>query len=586
MEKRALGYWEASVAEISPGTLYYYRIGDSQPRPDPASNFQPEGVEGPSQVWDHADFQWGDGHWHGIPLGECILYEIHAGAFTHEGTLEAVASKIPYLKDLGINAIEILPVNQFPGMHNWGYDGVYPFAVQNTYGGPQSLKCLVNACHTHGIAVILDVVYNHMGPEGNYFKEFAPYFTSHYKTPWGSAINFDAGFSDQIRNFFFENALYWLREFHLDGLRLDAIHQIYDMSARHFLAELEERVTRFSKHHGRQRHLIVESDLNDPDILASRDAGGYGMHAQWMDDFQHCIDSMLRGSESPYLLDFGSPHHFVKANREGFVYSGGYSSLRSRRFGSSSASRSPEQFIVFIQNHDQVGNRPLGERFNLLVGLEAYKLAAGAMLTSPYIPMLFMGEEYAEINPFQFFADYCDKELAKAVCEGRKREFAFLHERAEVPDPCAPETFRSSKLNWGLKESDGHRNMLEFYRELIATRKALPSLRHLTREGLEVNCSGSVFYMIRVTHDCGDGESGATLCLLNFGKEQAAISSPITHGSWELVIDSSDVRWSGPGSNALRIITPGISVEIKSHTLLLYKRSDYSNNNSSDLFRY
>lgn len=572
LQKQAKGYWEALVEGVPPGELYRLRINDGEARPDPASCYQPEGVHGPSQVWDHGTFKWTDQAWQGFPLDESIIYEIHPGTFTPEGTLEAVASKLPHLKDLGVNTVEIMPVNQFSGQRNWGYDGAYPFAVQNSYGGPDGLKRLVDACHANGIAVILDVVYNHMGPEGNYLKEFAPFFNDHYRTPWGSAINFDAEFSDEVRDFFIQNALYWLRDFHIDGLRLDATHQMYDMSARHFLAELDQRVKEFSNRHGRQRHLIAESDLNDPGILAGKEAGGYGMHAQWLDDFQHCVDTMLRGEQSPYRLDYGSPQQFMKANREGFVYSGEYCPSRGRRFGASSASRPPDEFIVFIQNHDQVGNRPLGERFNELVGYEAYKLAAGAMLLSPYIPMLFMGEEYAESNPFQFFADYCEPDLAKAVSEGRKQEFALLHCSEEVPDPCAPETFQRSKLDWSRKESGKHRTILEFYRELIAIRKALPSLRRLCREGLEVGGHGLAFSMLRRSYGTGDVETGETFCLMNFGAEAVKMPAPIRDGNWELVMNSSDARWGGPGPAAPQACKPGDVLDLGAHAFQLYKR--------------
>ena len=570
MARTALGYWEARVEGVPPGTLYRYRIAGGERRPDPASQYQPKGVEGPSQVWEHGGFKWSDAAWQGHPLEECILYEVHIGTFTPEGTFAAAIPKIGHLQDLGVNAIEIMPVNQFPGDRNWGYDGAYPFAVQNSYGGPDGLKALVDACHAHGISVILDVVYNHLGPEGNYLKEFAPYFTSHYRTPWGSAVNFDRRHSDQVRDFFIENALYWLREFHLDGLRLDAIHQMYDMSARHFLAELDERVTAFSRAHGRQRHLIAESDLNDPGILANREAGGYGMHAQWLDDFQHCVDAMLRSDHSPYRADFASPALFAKAMREGFAYSGEHCPSRGRRFGASSSSRRPDEFVAFVQNHDQVGNRPMGERFTELVDFEAYKLAAGAMLFSPYIPMLFMGEEYAEKNPFRFFADYYSNELARSVCEGRKQEFAIMHQGVEVPDPCARETFQASKLDWSRKEEGRHRIAFEYYRELIAIRRAHPSLRRPRRDGMEVGGSGKTFYVVRRSLELG--ETGETVCLMNFGDESAKASVPAIEGELELVSDSSNPRWDGPGSKAPRRCRAGDEIEIPAHALMLYRR--------------
>jgi maltooligosyltrehalose trehalohydrolase len=572
LQKRDAGYWEARVEGIQPGERYRYRIDGKPSRPDPASHFQPEGVHGPSQVWDHASFRWTDAAWQGISLDEYILYELHPGTFTPEGTLEAAASKLPHLKDLGINAVEIMPVNQFPGARNWGYDGAYPFAVQNSYGGPDAFKSLVDACHAHGMAVVLDVVYNHLGPEGNYLNEYGPYFTDHYRTPWGRAINFDRAWSDQVRDYFIENALYWFREFHVDGLRLDATHQMYDMSARHFLAELEERVTEFSTRHGRQRHLIAESDLNDPGILVARDGGGYGMQAQWLDDFQHCVDSMIRGEKSGYRMDYGAPDQFVQVNREGFVYAGEYCPSRGRRFGAPSALRPPGQFIVFIQNHDQVGNRPFGERFNEIVGLEAYKLAAGAMFVSPYIPLLFMGEEYAESNPFLFFSDYGDQKLVDAVLEGRRREFSHLHTGGEVPDPGKPETFRRSKLDWSRVDSGRHRIILDFYREMIALRKTLPSLRRLDRAGMEMTSHGLAFFLVRRSRGTGDVETGEIFCMMNFNAGAVHMQAQVRDGEWELAMSSADARWGGPGWQAPRIAKAYDMMELPAHSFLLYKR--------------
>ncbi|HKP94352.1 MAG TPA: malto-oligosyltrehalose trehalohydrolase, partial [Fibrobacteria bacterium] len=505
-------------------------------------------------------------------LDEYILYELHPGTFTPEGTLEAVASKLPHLKELGVNALEIMPVNQFPGARNWGYDGAHPFAVQDSYGGPDGLKRLVDACHAQGFAVALDVVYNHLGPEGTYLQEFGPYFTDRYRTPWGSAVNFDGPWSDQVRDYFIENALYWFREFHVDALRLDAIHQIYDMSAQHFLAELEERVTEFSSRRGRQRHLIAESDLNDPGVLVGRDGGGYGMQAQWLDDFQHCVDAMLRGEKSGYRADFGAPDQFVQANREGFVYAGEYCPSRGRRFGASSALRPPRQFIAFIQNHDQVGNRPLGERFNEIVDFESYKLAAGALFVSPYIPLLFMGEEYAETNPFLFFADYQDPALAQAVREGRKEEFAFLHMGQDVPDPMAPETFRRSKLDWGRAGTGRHRVTFEFYREMIALRKTLPSLRRLDRAGMEMTSHGPAFFLVRRSRGTGDVETGEVFCMLNFTDGPIRMRAQVREGEWELAMNSADKRWGGPGSQPPALARADQSIELPARSFLLYKR--------------
>jgi maltooligosyltrehalose trehalohydrolase len=574
MREAARGYWELETKDIRPGTKYLLSAGEGEFRPDPASRFQPAGVHGPSQVWDHAGFFWTDSAWTGIALEEAICYEIHAGTFTPDGTLDAAIGKLPHLASLGINALEIMPVNQFPGTRNWGYDGAYPYAVQASYGGPDSLKRLVDACHGHGIAVVLDVVYNHLGPEGNYLADFGPYFTDHYRTPWGKAINFDGPGSDQVRDFFIENALYWFREFHIDGLRLDAIHQIYDMSAKHFLAELEERVASFSARRGRMRFLIAESDLNDPSVVTARDAGGYGMQAQWLDDFQHCLDAMLRPDSSAYRRDFGLPAQLAQAYSEGFVYAGEYCPSREKRFGASSATLPPGRFVAFIQNHDQVGNRPLGERFNAVVGPEAYKLAAGALFLSPYIPLLFMGEEYGESRPFLFFGDYGNPELSDAVRKGRREEFAFMHSGAEVPDPIAKETFEASKLDWGSLEREPHRTLLRFYQRLIRLRKDLPALACPGRAGMEVSFSGTCLLMRRRSPATSEMTAGEIAAILNFGTGAARCPLETGEGRWELAMDSADAEWGGPGSRAPRTARPGDSLEIAPHSFVLYRRGD------------
>ncbi len=376
-----------------------------------------------------------------------IMYELHAGTFIPEGTFDAVIPGLDHLKDLGINATDIMPVAQFPGERNWGYDGVYPFAVQNSYGGPDGLKRIVNECHTKGIAVILDVIYNHLGPEGNYLRDYGPYFTDRYKTPWGQAINFDGPYSNEVRNFFIENALSWLKNYHIEGLRIDAIHGIYDMSAQPFLPELAERVEEFSQQEGRKFYLIAESDLNNSYALRPRDSGGSGLDALWCDDFHHALHTLLTGETDGYYVDFGKIGHLVKSFREGFVYSGQYSAFRKRNHGNSSADIPPDRFVVFSQNHDQTGNRLKGERLSSLVSFESLKLAAGVVLLSPYIPLIFMGEEYGETAPFLFFISHSDPELIKAVRQGRKDEFKTFNWKDEPPDPQDIETFMRSKLD-------------------------------------------------------------------------------------------------------------------------------------------
>lgn len=321
MKKDSMGYWRTVMTNVPNGLRYYYRIDDERERPDPASHFQPEGVHGPSEIIDHTVFNWEDSTFKGIALSEMIIYEIHIGTFTPEGTFDAIIPRIPKFKELGINAIDIMPVAQFPGKRNWGYDGVYPFSVHNSYGVPEGLKRLVNECHKHDIAMILDVVYNHLGPEGNYLWDYGPYFTDKYKTSWGQAINFDDAYSNDVRNFFIENALHWFNNYHIDALRLDAIHGIYDRSAIPFLQELAERVEEFSDREKRKFYLIAESDLNDSRIIKPRSQGGLSLDAQWCDDFHHCLHTLLTGESDGYYVDFGKMEHLIKSIKEGFVYS-------------------------------------------------------------------------------------------------------------------------------------------------------------------------------------------------------------------------------------------------------------------------
>jgi maltooligosyltrehalose trehalohydrolase len=392
-------YWKVVVDNVPPGTQYLYEINGGETFPDPASYFQPHGVHKPSQVVSH-EFTWNDSDWAGVPLESMVIYELHVGTFTPEGTFTAIVSRLQDLQELGVNAIEIMPIAQFPGnippdggcaYRNWGYDGVYPFAVQNSYGTPEELKQLVEACHRQGISVILDVVYNHFGPEGNYTSNFAPYFTQTYRTPWGSAINFDDAHSHNVRNYFIENALYWLREFHIDGLRLDAVQAIYDLGAKHFLAELAEKVREFSDQQGRKYYLIAESDLNDPKIIRPKEMGGYELDAQWSDDFHHALHALLTGASDGYYQDFGKCEDLAKAYRDTFVYDWKYAPHRQRFHGNSTRDRtSLSQFVICIQNHDQIGNQLLGKRLSKLIPFEALKLAAGAVILSPYIPLLFI----------------------------------------------------------------------------------------------------------------------------------------------------------------------------------------------------
>ncbi len=566
MEKESKGYWKKMVEGIIPDTLYFYLLNKQIERPDPASNYQPQGVDGPSQVVDHKSFKWEDERWRGIPLSKMIIYELHVGTFTPEGTFDAVITRLPDIKDTGINVIEIMPVAQFPGNRNWGYDGTYPFAVQNSYGGPDGLKRLVNECHKMGMAVILDVVYNHLGPEGNYLWDFGPYFTDRYKTPWGMAINFDGAYSNEVRNFFIENALHWFRNYHVDGLRIDAIHGISDSSAKPFLQELAEKVKEFSSYEGRIYYLIAESDLNDSKVIKPKEVGGFGFDAQWCDDFHHALHTLVTGERNGYYIDFGSIDHLKKSFKEGFVYSGQYSEYRKRNHGNSSKERPSSQFIVFSQNHDQIGNRMFGERLSNLVSFESLKLIAATVLLSPYIPLLFMGEEYGEDVPFLYFVSHSDKDLIEAVRRGRKEEFKAFEWKGEPPDPQSVETFMNSKINWEKRNKGKHNVLLNFYKSLIRLRKEIPALSNLDRESLDVYGFGEDKLLLISRWK----EESHIFMMLNFEKYDRKIKFHLPEGIWEKILDSSDSIWNGPGTILPERIIKHSEITIRAQSAAVY----------------
>ncbi len=569
MQQNARGYWQTKATDIEPGTLYKYLLDGELDRPDPASHSQPEDVHGPSQVVDHDAFHWDERGWNNIPLEDWIIYELHVGTFTPEGTFEAIIARLPQLKQVGINAIEIMPVAQFPGDRNWGYDGVYPFAVQHSYGGPEGLKRLVNACHQQGIAVVLDVVYNHFGPEGNYTMEFGPYFTEKYRTPWGSAINYDDPHSDGVRNYVIENVLLWFRDYHIDGLRLDAIHAIYDLGAKHILTDIAESTADLSQQLGRKFFLIAESDLNDVRVIRPPSLGGYGIDAQWSDDFHHSLRTILTDERTGYYSDFGECQQFEIVMRESFIYSWRYSPFRKRYHGSYAGDRPTSQFVVCNQNHDQIGNRMLGERLSQLASFDALKLAAGAVLLSPYIPMLFMGEEYGEEAPFLYFISHTDPDLVEAVRQGRKEEFADFHTAGEPPDPFATETFMQSKLNWEQRQQGKHKILLEFYQQLIQLRRQLPALKHLDRNGLEVasNETDKVLWFRRCHQD------HQILCLLNFNLQVSSWDAPLPEGNWQKRLDSADPKWLGIEASLPDQIQPGKEIKLQPQSIALYELS-------------
>lgn len=567
------GYWRVVAEDVQPGAPYLYRLDDAMERPDPASHLQEKSVHGPSMVVDHRSFRWDDRGWQGIPLEKMIIYELHVGTFTPEGSFDAIIPRLPDLIDLGVNAIELMPVAQFPGARNWGYDGVYPYAVQNTYGGPEGLKRLVNACHREGVAVLLDVVYNHLGPEGNYLSTFGPYFTEKYRTPWGMAINFDDAHSDDVRNYFIGNALHWFGNYHIDGLRLDAIHAIYDMSAKPFLQELAERTDEFSMAEGRKFHLMAESDRNDVRVILPRERGGYGIHAQWSDDFHHSLRTVLTDERLGYYEDFGLLEDLATAWREGFVYSWRYSAHRRRHHGSNAKDRPGHQLIVSCQNHDQVGNRMLGERLSALVSFEALKVAAATVLLSPYVPLLFMGEEYGEETPFLYFVSHSDGDLVEAVRKGRKEEFRAFSWQGEPPDPQSEETFDRSVLHWEARKTGSHGLLLDFYRELIRLRREIPALADLSKEKLDVR--GNEEERLLVVQRWRKGDDAGALILFNFGRDDAVVAGELLpDGRWRKILDTADSRWRGPGTSLPVVLQREKGAPMRAESAAIYLKED------------
>lgn len=475
------GYFAGTLTDVAPGTRYRYRLhaadGSSLDRADPASRFQPEGPLGPSAIDPWQDFAWTDAGFRAPPLHEQVVYELHVGTFTPAGTFDAVVDRLDHLVELGITTIELLPVWQFSGGRNWGYDGVLPFAVQDSYGGPEGLRRLVDAAHARGLAVWLDVVYNHVGPEGNHLDDFGPYLTEQRGTPWGPGLNTDAEHADAVRRFVVEHGIACVRELHLDGFRLDAVHGIVDTSAVHLLEEFTTAVKREGERLGKPVHVIAESDLCDPRLVRDVAAGGYGMDAQWADDFHHAVHVALTGERDGYYVDHDGLADLVPMLRDRYLHAGRYSEHRQRTVGRPGRDVPYDRFVVCVQNHDQVGNRMLGERLTALTDRAGLEVAAATLLTAPYVPMLWMGEEYAEPAPFQYFVSHTDLDLVEAVRTGRREEFATFAWQGEAPDPQSEETFTRSTLDLDLAHDGGaHQEMFALYRELIALRRALPVL--------------------------------------------------------------------------------------------------------------
>ena len=492
LERRDDGSFQGAVQAARIGGDYFYVIDGGRERPDPVSRHQPFGVHGPSRVVDPQGFRWSDSGWRGVGMRDLVIYELHVGTFTEAGTFDATIERLTALRDLGITAIELMPVAECPGGRNWGYDGAHPYAAQSTYGGPEGLRRLVDRAHGVGLGVILDVVYNHLGPEGNYLAEFGPYFTDRYRTPWGQAVNFDGPESDEVRRYFTDNALYWVSEFHVDGLRLDAVHSIFDFSALHILAEIAAAVHALGETLARHTLVIAESDLNDPRIVRPPARGGYGLDGQWSDDFHHAVHAALTG-ERPNTTD-GS------------------------------------KFVVCAQNHDQIGNRMLGDRLSTLVAYDKLKLAAAAVVLSPFIPMLFMGEEYGEKAPFQYFTSHSDADLIEAVRKGRLEEFDDFNWEGEPPDPDDEKTFLRSKLRWESLEHDEHRMLRRLVRELLRIRRDTPALRDLDLRAVETQAHDEQMTLLVKRRNA--------LVAFNFSEHAATTRMRFAEAAWKSLIDT------------------------------------------------
>jgi maltooligosyltrehalose trehalohydrolase len=537
----------ATVPNVTEEMDYFYVLEGERERPDPVSRWQPQGVHGPSRIVNPKSFGWSDQGWSGVPLKDFIIYELHTGTFTREGTFESIIPRLPYFRDLGITAIEIMPVAEVPGNRNWGYDGASLYSPQSSYGGPTGLKKLVDACHHHGLAVVLDVVYNHLGPEGNYLPDFAPCFTDAHHTPWGKAINFDGPESDGVRRFVIDNALYWLTEYHVDALRLDAIHGIYDFGARHILDELSEAFQRQAQRLKRQAWIIAESDLEDVRIINPRAVGGYALDAQWHDDFHHALYALLTGEQEAFLMDFGSLADLAKSIHDGFVHDWKYSRYRRRHYGSSSKDRPGEQFVVFIQNHDQVANTSRGKRLSSLVSAAQAKLAAVLTMCSPFLPLLFMGEEYGETAPFLFFTSFEDSNLATAVREGRKKELGAHYSESDFADPQAQSTFERSKLDWSKLSNSPHAEILCLYRDLISLRKQHPSLGNCRKDLVEIRFDEkSKYFVMKRT----DPSGSAALLVCNFSKDAQSVPIAAEPRGWQLALWTGNASYGGSGQPA------------------------------------
>ena len=546
------------VPGVERGADYQYVLDDGSERPDPVSRSRPAGVHGPSRVVNPAAYRWSDHDWRGLETSQLVIYELHIGTFTPEGTFDSAITRLQYLRELGITAIEVMPVAEFPGGRNWGYDGVSLYSPQSTYGGPDGFKRLVDAAHAEGIAVILDVVYNHLGPEGNYLRDFGPYFSDRHQTLWGEGWNLDGPESDEVRRYLVDNARYWIDEFHLDGLRLDAADKIVDLSALHFLEEIVTAVQDQARAVHRRVTIIAESDANDPRFIKPAASGGFGFDAQWTDDFHHAVHARLTGERQGYFQDFEGVGAIAKAISHRFVNDGRYSPYRRRRYGRPAADLPSDRFVVCVQNHDQVGNRATGDRLSALVSPEALRLAAAILLLSPYLPLLFMGEEYGETNPFFYFVSHGDPALVEAVREGRRREFAAFDWAGEVPDPQSEETYTRSRLDWDRAYEPHHAALRLLYADLLRLRKNEPPLS-----------PGAA--RVKVSHDEPAGwmtlhsvaSDSELVAVFNFAQQDTGVPLPDLPG--RQVLSTDDSRYGGQDRIILhtgRVVLPPLSAAL------------------------
>ena len=549
MQCEPRGWWTATVEKAIAGSRYGYLLGDDEkPVPDPQSEWQPDGVHGLSALLDHAAFAWSDQGWRPRTLASSVIYELHLGTFTPEGTLDAAIARLDYLAELGITHVELMPLASAEGERGWGYDGVAISAPLEAYGGPEAAKRFVDAAHARGLAVLIDVVYNHFGPVGNYTGKFGPYLTELHMTPWGGAVNFEDEGSAEVRQFFIGNALMWLRDYHFDGLRVDAVHAFIDRSATHFLRQLEEEVRALGNHTGIHYLVIAESDLNNPRLVAAREAGGYGLDAQWSDDFHHALWSVLNKETTGYYEDFGKMADLAKALKEVFIYQGQYSRFRKRNHGRPIGGLPGTRFLGYIQNHDQVGNRAQGERLNQLVDVGRAKIAAATVLLAPFVPMLFAGEEFAASTPFQYFTNFQDAEMGRLVSEGRRREFAaFGWAPEDVPDPQAQETLDRSKLRWQETGEGEHAEMLDWYRRLIALRHKESALTCGELERVQVRFDEDRKWLRMVR--------GPIELIFNAGESEVTL--PVVQKSEAVLTSSAEVSLDG---NALRLPAGSVAV--------------------------